>query len=309
MAIRITIDIFSGLKNPVIELDDKEASDVVVRLKPKRALQAEETRAVPPIPILGYRGLIVEQIGTRASRSLPEAFRLTAGQLSGPELAQVPSDEDFEDFVFGKTGIIRRVKLGKDFPELVRQQVEVSREVTDKLIAKLVAKKNTGKKLKAKAVTTATPVCSCAPIFEPMWWNDGGLKQLNNNCYNYSTNYRTDSFAQPGRPEGILITPATCVCAFVQPAAVSDSLIAAPLANNECPPEGHLVALVMAPGFDFHWYRKGPDGLWSHKVGPAPVTNLDNSGQIISDPRTADRGPYRDFCSFMVVKDGHVKLR
>ena len=30
---------------------------------------------------------------------------------------------------------------------------------------------------------------------EPSWWNDGGQKQFANNCYNYSTNYRTDTFA------------------------------------------------------------------------------------------------------------------
>ena len=53
-----------------------------------------------------------------------------------------------------------------------------------------------------------------------------------------------------------------------------------------CPALGHLVALVIAPGWDFHWYRKGPDGMWSHKPGQTPVTNVDNSGNPIIDPRT-----------------------
>ncbi len=81
-----------------------------------------------------------------------------------------------------------------------------------------------------------------------------------------------------------------------------------PIANNKCPGEGHLVALVIAPGWDFPWYRKGRNGLWTHKPGGTPVTNLDNSGVTIPDPRTADRGPYTQFCTFMVVMHGHIKI-
>jgi hypothetical protein len=310
MAVRIRIDIFSGLQNPVIELDDKKASAVLDRLKPMHALSQAEVEAIPPIPILGYRGLMVEQVGARTSKSLPKAFRVSAGQLVGPELMHQPADENFEDFVFGKKGIIGQTKLGKKFVEFAKQQVERSRTVREQLLTTPSAGETAKAEASILAFTNVTaPACSCAPVNEPAWWNDGGLKQLNNNCYNYSTNYRSDTFAQPGRAQGILITTATCFCPFVKLAAESDSLIDAPAANNECPPEGHLVALVMAPGFDFHWYRKGQDGLWSHKVGPAPVTNLDNSGRLIMDPRTADRGPYIDFCSFMVVKNGHLKLR
>jgi hypothetical protein len=98
-------------------------------------------------------------------------------------------------------------------------------------------------------------------------------------------------------------------CASVRPAAVADGLIARPSANNRCPGEGHLVALVIAPGIDFHWYRKGRNGYWSHKPGSTPVINLDNSNHLIPDPRTADRGMYTQFCTFMVVMHGHIKIR
>lgn len=311
--VRVRVDIFSGLENPVVELEGKKAEEVLARLKPQRALSMAEVKPTPPIPTLGYRGLIVEQVGARAARSLPKSFRVASGQLLGPELTHLPADEDFESFVFGSRGIIRQAKLGKGFVETAKRVVEESREVRGRLIANLSAKgaKKAGKKAgvaKAAAAVVA-PGCTCAPIYEPAWWNDGGQKQFNNNCYNYSTNYRTDTFAQPGRASGIFITPATCFCNFVKPAAVRDSLIDAPAANNRCPPTGHVVALVVAPQFDFHWYRKGTDGLWTHKVGPAPVTNLDNAGNIITDPRTADRGPYTDFCGFMVVMHGHIKLR
>jgi hypothetical protein len=82
-----------------------------------------------------------------------------------------------------------------------------------------------------------------------------------------------------------------------------------PGANNKCPKEGHLVALVIVPGWDFHWYRNGRNGYWTHKPGGTPVTNVDNSGVLIRDPRTANRGPYSDFCTFMVVMHGHIEIR
>src|SRR4029453_3643949 len=65
-------------------------------------------------------------------------------------------------------------------------------------------------------------LCACAPLYEPAWWNDGGQKQFNNNCYNYASNYRSDTFAQPGKAAGAMYTALTC--ASVLPAAVADAL-------------------------------------------------------------------------------------
>src|SRR5882724_8995077 len=80
--------------------------------------------------------------------------------------------------------------------------------------------------------------CRCAPLYEPAWWNDGGQRQFNNNCYNYACNYRTDTFAQPGLASGAMYTHLTC--ADVRPAALRDDLEDAPRASNKCPKEGHL---------------------------------------------------------------------
>lgn len=57
---------------------------------------------------------------------------------------------------------------------------------------------------------------------------------------------------------------------------------------------GYDIALVLAPGpnntlIDYHWYRKDNNGSWSHKPGHSPVTNVDASGNLISDPKSADR--------------------
>ncbi|MEQ8214119.1 MAG: hypothetical protein ABRQ35_09505, partial [Smithellaceae bacterium] len=51
-------------------------------------------------------------------------------------------------------------------------------------------------------VTLAAWGCCNIPPYSPAFWNDGGTVQLNNNCYNYGNNKRTDTFAQPGRRSG-----------------------------------------------------------------------------------------------------------
>ena len=293
MKLRITIDIFSGRENPVLELEGKEAAEALNRLKPAQALEKDEM-GLPP-SILGYRGLMIEQIGARY-RKLPRQFRMVNGKLFGADLAHRVSDEKFEDFITRSGGPLRKAKMGRGFDQFLAAEISRYRQLDVEYTAK-------------KIIWPPQPikVCVCAPIYEPQWWNDAGQKQYNNNCYNYATNYRTDTFAQPGRAAGAMYTSLTCVS--VLPAAEKDSLINKADADNKCPSAGHLVALVIAPGWDFHWYRKGPNGYWSHKPGSTAVTNLDNSGNSIPDPRTANRGPYTDFCTFLVVMHGHIKIK
>ncbi len=292
ITLKITIDIFSGSENPSVELGATEARDVLQRLKPSVKLTKKE--AERPTSTLGYRGLIFEQVDT-LSKELPRVFRLVNGNLFGRGLTHRATDENFEDFFCSSKGPIQKFNVEKGFAEMLR-----------------------GEMMRRLRIVSQYPypyppfpwpvngTCECAPLYEPTWWNDAGQKQFNNNCYNYSTNYRTDTFAQPGRAAGAMYKALTC--ASVKPAAVADSLIDSPNANNRCPNEGHLVALVIAPGWDFHWYRKGRNGYWTHKPGGTPVTNVDNSGHVISDPRTANRGPYTVFCTFMVVMHGHIKI-
>ena len=71
------------------------------------------------------------------------------------------------------------------------------------------------------------------------------------------------------------------------------------------------MALVIAPGFDYHWYRQNSDGTWSHKQGHTNVTNVDASGDVIYNPQTCDRnyksahGPlynYTIFAGYYIVE-------
>lgn len=225
---------------------------------------------------------------------LPDSFRLHGDIITGPGVAHRPADTAVEDFITGVEGPFRRLE-----------------EDPDQLLGRL------GELVAASARETYEwpwwqylpwpwiHPCECAPLYEPAWWNVPARQPVNN-CYNYATNYRTDTFAQPGRAAGAQYKSLSC--ADVSTAAIVDDLIADPSANNACPAYGHLVALVVAPGWDFHWYRKGKDGMWTHKPGSTPVTNVDNSGNAITDPRTANRGPYTDFCMFMIVMHGHIKI-
>ena len=292
MTLRIEIDIFSGRPNPVLELKGKEAQDALKRLRPARKL-AKREKQIPPEPVLGYRGLRLEQVDEPV-KSLPRVFRVAGGIVSGLALEPFAAGENFEDLVCGSTGPIKRLGLAKDFPEFLAKEIRRFRELKQKW----------PRRPPSRPKKTA---CRCAPLYEPLWWNDGGQKQFNNNCYNYATNYRTDTFAQPGQAAGAMYTALSC--ASVRPAAIADALINSPAANNKCPEEGHSVALVIAPGWDFHWYRKGRNGYWTHKPGSTPVTNVDNNGSLIADPRMAARGPYTVFCTFMVVMHGHIKIQ
>ena len=292
MPVRITIDIFSGRPNPVVELTAKESQDVLERLKPTESLVQDEAEKAAT-PILGYRGLIVEQTGATPGKDMPTRFRVTNGNLVGGGLANRAADADFEEYFFSTKGYFKKAQDARNLRSIIKGEVERSREVRDQLVIQPIP-------------FPIKLLCLCAPLYEPAWWNDGGQKQWNNNCYNYASNYRTDTFAQPGRAAGAMYTALTC--AAVLPAAVKDALEDTPGANNKCPQEGHLVALVIAPNIDFHWFRKGRNGYWTHKPGGTAVTNVDNSGKLIKDPRTANRGMYTDFCTFMVVKHGHIKI-
>lgn len=138
--------------------------------------------------------------------------------------------------------------------------------------------------------------CCSIPPYSPGYWNDSGTVQHSNNCYNYGNNKRTDTFAQPGRAAGSMYTSMACTNVFN--AAVADGLEPLP-ATGKCKDSQDKVALVVWPGHDFHWYRQDSSQKWSHKPGQTRATNLDNSGHQITNPETADRGPYTAFCGYL----------
>ncbi len=325
--LRITIDIFSGRENPVIEFTGKKLKDLSERLSPVSKIETRQL-GIPLEPTLGYRGLIVEQVG-RPLKGLPAIFRFASGTIIGREISFSTADKNFEDFILANLpkslplkSFKKEFKRFKELIEFRNKQYWHHSSSEDKVSEDLMIDDD---ELLREVKYFKEPIdrvprywpwppfswwhrCKyfCAPIYEPSWWNVPNIQPYNN-CYNYATNYRTDTFAQPGKASGSIYSVINCN--DVKAGAIADALIDAPYANNKYPTTGHLVALVIWPGFDFHWYRKDRYGRWSHKPGRTPVTNKDNSGNLIYDPRTADRGPYTDFCTFMIVKHGHIKIR
>ena len=71
------------------------------------------------------------------------------------------------------------------------------------------------------------------------------------------------------------------------------------------PEEGKwLIAVAANPARgmeDFHFYRKGEGDYWTHKEGVTEVSQLDKSGERITDPEKCNRGAYRNFYGFYEV--------
>ena len=75
---------------------------------------------------------------------------------------------------------------------------------------------------------------------------------------------------------------------------------------NHIPAEGNwVVALAYNSNpdlyHDYHWWRRGGDGLWSHKPGEGAVLYVDFSGNYIRDPQNCDRGQYNAFLGYFEV--------
>jgi hypothetical protein len=168
-------------------------------------------------------------------------------------------------------------------------------------------------------VFTRRPLCRLLcllfnrkPVYEPDRWNDPYVagfdygKQAKNNCYNYACNKATDTFAQPGYAHGSWPNPMQCPP--VTAGALADGLVSRADGSDSPGNCAHTVALVMAPGRDYHWYRLDKNGMWSHKPGGTAARNVDANNNPITDPQTAARGPYTVFCGFFTVHSCDVSI-
>ena len=306
MKIKVTIDLFSGRSNPTLELEGQEAEQVLGQVQTSSAFSALTDEDTPEPSSLGFRGILIEQTD-EGTADLPTIFRVTPDRIYSSDSSAPARDTDFEKIVFDRLAKFPVPGDKKAFEQLLRDQVKQFRRDRERIS-------------NGRPIPIIIPpirivnLCQCAPASDIAWWNDGGVRQSGNNCYNYATNYRTNTFAQPGKAASLQYTSLSG-CAVgpgqrsARDGAIADSLIDTPNANNKCPVTGHLVALVIWPGVDYHWYRKGPSGRWSHKPGSTAATLIDNSGNPITDPRTANRGNYTQFCTFMQVIHGHVMIK
>lgn len=286
---RITVDLYSGRPNPVIEInDDDEIRSTLRQLAANRALASTEP---PADGGLGLRGFELEILDDDLARRYDLAGRLyvpvgaataefterlTALAMRGEALA-VPGFEE-------------QTSLDEGLREYVLGQLESS-----------------GGGSVQEGSAEPQPVTAEATCyydyytFNPGFWNNDSNTRWNNNCYNYASNWRTNTFAQPGRGCGNVWK--TITAAEVTRAALCDGMHR----RYDCFPDSekprNLVALVIAPGpafNDYHWYRYQMGGFWGHKPGGTEARNYDDSGpgHTVFNPETANRGPYTIFAGY-----------
>lgn len=308
MAFKLIVDMFSGRSNPEMELDDKMTRSLLSKL-PLGSLRKIDDEKTNPFPsVLGYRGLVLEQTG-RINKKLPMRIHYAHDTVYADNKA-AKAETGLESVVFDNFRLLKNIKGIKDF----RKKLETGmRDYLDKRMKYIENYRKWMPDILDDFLLPTRVVCPCAPPADLAAWNTDPSITGYNNCYNYASNYRTDTFGQPGLASGAVWNDLSACNVgagkvSAKMGAVADGLVDKPNQDNKCISPGHLVALVIDPGSDYHWYRKGSNGKWSHKPGGTPATVLDNSGNPITDPRTADRAGYTDFCTFMQVIHGHFRI-
>jgi len=133
-----------------------------------------------------------------------------------------------------------------------------------------------------------------------------------NNCYNYATDIVTNTFAQPGKAKGKKFRDFTCKEMIAGARADGLKYLGRFFPSMKIHSTNlNLLALVIWPETDFHWYRLDINKFWSHKPGKTPVRNVDGSGNPITNPHPSrqDSKPYTIFCGYFTIERGQVTIK
>jgi hypothetical protein len=295
--LQITADVFSGRPDPSwVVTDETEARAHLRELMKDRQLLSDGPSAQAG---LGFRGLRIEPLSDELALdfNIPRSLYLAAGPQAASRAHELSER------------LISLIGSAEQPSGMPADALPVEAPLKDFLSAQMQRSSRTTVSDSAAATTSegglaedARAAVTCTielGAFNPGFWNNDPNIRSNNNCYNYASNKRTNTFAQPGRGCGHMYTAITC--AEVTRAALCDGLHR----RFDCFPDGekprYLVALVVAPGpgfVDYHWYRKQKEGFWGHKPGGTAARNVDNSNHVIFNPETCDRGPYTNFCGY-----------
>ena len=155
-------------------------------------------------------------------------------------------------------------------------------------------------------------------------FNDNPYVRESHNCYMYFLNkknnevvklckrdyhkYRLCRRAQPGYVSGYkMLDKNDYKCPTMMKRTLADNPnIYRTREKMKCVSSHYKGALVVAPGRDYHYYRKNDDDQWTHKPGYKPSTNLDSNNNVIVNPRKATRDyggtlNYKNFCGYLCV--------
>jgi hypothetical protein len=295
--LRIQVDMFSGRPNPEWIITDTDATDQVLEwaARAKGAIARPGTGHLG----LGFREIRVTRLGDDPyrKRGVPADFALasaaaqdfdTSGELALRVLETMPLDREVRLVAHELTPLTGDLKIL--ISERLRRYLVERPPVS-------IFKFPPYNPLRTTIKDDRCGNCEYeVSQFNPGFWNVPAV-QPHNNCYNYARNWRTDTFAQPGRAHGAMTN--IMACNTVTAAAMADGLVKrceVCLPISEWP--RRLMALVIDPGTDYHWYRHQRGGFWGHKPGGTAARNVDNSGNLIVNPETCNRGGYTDFCGY-----------
>ncbi len=296
--LRVEVDIFSGRPNPMwIVTSDTITQKLLKEIKRDRGLAGKPNDGFQG---LGFRGVGIQVIGdnddVRAAK-VPTSFILATGTGAtlkrGGALASMLVKEMTKsaEIVMPEHSL---TPINKELQELILS--ELSKSIANPL--KSPPPKRTLSVVRRQTIhdSRCTKCDYEISLFNPGFWNSDPNVRSRNNCYNYARNWRTDTFAQPGRASGH--PNSVMQCAQVSAAARFDGLVdrCRCLPASEYP--RRLMALVIWPGVDYHWYRHQMGGFWGHKPGGTAARNTDNSGVVIANPETCNRGGYTNFCGY-----------
>ncbi|WP_328965671.1 hypothetical protein [Streptomyces virginiae] len=321
MAVRITIEMFSGRPNPSWEISDPDRlGELRERLENSPQARGEVGSGYTG---LGFGGVRVDFTEGDAPAGLPPSFELAGGGAkdshASAELAQALVETIPRDLAEGGGIAVGDTSYAELMLETARE--ETKRTLSDESpgVAYTSAKTRQESELpdgwteQMHALVERTPSCSIdTEPWSPGYWNHPNIQPYNN-CYAYGVAYRSDTFAWPGREHGYTI-PGTMYGYQVAVGLYKDGLAQF---GYPCQPGSRRFLLALATGTypetgvrDFHFHRYHPEaGFWSHKHAGNSARFVDNSGYVIRDPGVCDRGIYTEVYEYLFQSNDSVRIR
>lgn len=323
--LNVTLDLYSGNTNPSWEMPEDKVKEFF-EIKGWKELMNPEDYGVSLD--LGYRGFIISILSeeddnkinlpisdykTKSDISkikefyLPDTFRIYGSKKLNVQNNDVKKSLNIEEIQDKEKWLLQTYNEPSDINVAKNNHTKVGsklkRYVNQSISNGGIIETETSQQVKEQQLLTEKlAACNlwCA-YYNPGFWNDS-YSISRNNCYNYASNYRSHTFAQPGRAHNCSFSIG---CSSVHNAAQCDGL------TNICGSNPtYLVALVIWPGVDYHWYHwhgAGPDYFWGHKPGKTAARNWDNSSRRLIpplQPHNCNRGPYTVFCGYYYQPKG-----
>ncbi len=295
----IELDIYSGLQNPTWTLTDKEENELVERvLADPSAMQPTTADAGG----LGYRGFIVRAMSEQAESedsAINKARLRTAsgGVVNFPSQFRIGGALD-KSVDMAQWLLTTSEKQQTEVDDYLRAYTQQSITNPDRAKPEHKGGESLHQRHEVQGVWRACGSYFMTSSTDFSFWNNAAVIDKNN-CYNFGSNYRSNTFAQPGKRATGQWVPTPIQGADVANRVRLDGWKDTCLGGSA---QNIVLALVIAPLYtgqnDFHFYRLCANGYWCHKQGPTPARNTDNSGRLITNPETCNRGAYTEFWGY-----------